>query len=133
MAYVIRKGSKFYLAESKWTSSGSRQTCTYIGSGPLLCRTLAELEAHLIELRDMEETKHKIILEPLRQIFKAENGNMARCLKRPDYQAMRQAILRRYKRIPARLKWIVARIRRITIAKNKLRAIESLKWGTMRR
>lgn len=112
MAYVIRKGRKFYLAESKRTPRGSRQTCTYIGSGPRKCRTLATLKDHLVGLREKAETKRKVAYALLIQIVELQDGVMARCLQRRDWKAAS----RRSIRAQSRVKWITTRIDRITRA-----------------
>ena len=117
MAYVIRKGRKFYLAESKRTPRGSRQTCTYIGSGPRKCRTLAELKFHLDILRDKAEAQRKVAYARLIQIVELQDEVMARCVQRRDWKAAR----RRSLAAMSRRNWLTARIDRITRAMATLR------------
>ena len=117
MAYLIRKGRKFYLAKSKRTPHGSRQKCTYIGSGPRKCRTLAELKFHLDILRDKAEAQRKVAYARLVQIVELQDGVMARCLQRRDWKAAR----RRKETFAKRLTWLTARTDRITRVMAKLR------------
>ena len=66
MAFVRRKGRKFYIVTSVRTAAGPRQRCEYVACGPMSCPTLLDLREYLISKAEFAlRTGNKVLAKSL--------------------------------------------------------------------